>query len=203
LRAVELDANQTSAGYARFLMLAGRFDGASEQYGRALERRPESPFYRYRLGLVHLHAGRPEQAEVEARMLFERDSDSVYGHKLLGNVFIWASKFEDALTEFEKIRDDLEWNPWEVGWIAYARAMAGDVESARNMLEEIETGGRDCWYPELYMALGEQEKAMAQIETAFAVRRDVLLTMRSSFEYQRLTQIPRFREIIDAIGFPN
>jgi TolB-like protein len=203
LRAVELDANQTSAGYGRFLMLAGRFDEAAEQHERALERRPESPVYRYRLGLIHLYAGRLEQAEAEARMLFEVDSDSVYGHKLFGNIFIEASKFEDALTEFEKIRDDLEWNPWEVGWIPYARAMAGDVESAREMLEEIEIGGRDCWYPELYMALGKQEKAMAQIEAAFAVRRDVLLTMRSSVEYERLMEIPRIREIIDAIGFPN
>jgi hypothetical protein len=44
---------------------------------------------------------------------------------------------------------------------------------------------------------------MAQIEAAFAVRRNVLLTLRCSPEFDRLMGIPRFQEIVEAIGFPN
>ena len=70
------------------------------------------------------------------------------------------------------------------------------------MLRELEKSGAD-WFPSLFMALGEKEKAMSQIEEAFAAHRDFLVDIRCSSEYEGLMEIPRFREIIDAIGFPN
>ena len=79
---------------------------------------------------------------------------------------------------------------------------AGSLEEPRAVLRSLEDQGRD-WMPELYLALGDEDKAMAQIETAFAARRDVLLSIRCSVEYDRLLEIPRFREIVRAIGFPS
>ena len=203
LRAVELDPNQSSWGYARFLRLAGRYEEAVEQYTRAWERFPTSPGRRYRLGYSYLCAGRPAEAEAEARRLLEVAPESQYGHKLLGITFLHTSRYEDAVTAFEEIRDDLARNHWEVGLIPYARAKAGDLEEAREMLNDLEASGFDYWYPRLYLALGEEDKAMAKIEEAFAVRRDVLLTIQCSPEYERFMEIPRFREIVEAIGFPN
>ena len=74
---------------------------------------------------------------------------------------------------------------------------------ARQMLEDLEASHLDFWCPELYLVLGQEDRAMAQIEAAFAARRDVLLKIRCNPEYERLMEIPRFREIIEAIGFPN
>ena len=82
-----------------------------------------------------------------------------------------------------------------------ALAKAGRVDEARQMLGELEASGL-TWFPELYWVLGEQEKAMAQIEAAFAARRDILIGLRTSIEYESLMENPRFREIVEEIGFP-
>jgi tetratricopeptide (TPR) repeat protein len=169
---------------------------------RARERYPTSLLLRFKAGLAYLCAARPGEAEAEARRLLEAAPDSPYGRKLLGKTFVQTSRYEDAVTTFEEIRDDLARNPWEAGWIPYARAKAGDLVGAREMLDDLEASGFDYWYPRLYMALGQEDKAMAQIEAAFEVRLDVLLIIRFSPEYERLMEIPRFREIVEAIGFP-
>ena len=86
--------------------------------------------------------------------------------------------------------------------LAYALAKTGRVEEASAILRNLEDRGVD-WMPELHLALGDEDKAMAQIETAFAARRDVLITIRCSVAFDRLLEIPRFREIVRAIGFPS
>jgi hypothetical protein len=131
----------------------------------------------------------------------EAAPDAPYGNLLLGMTFLQTSRYEEGIAALDEIRDYLARTTWRIGWLPYAKAKAGDLVGAREMLDDLEASGFD-WFPELYMALGQEEKAMAQIEAAFEVRLDVLLIIRFSPEYERLMEIPRFREIVEAIGFP-
>ena len=205
LRALELDPNHASWDYARFLRYAGRHQEAIEQYKRTRERYPTSPLLRFRVGHVQLCAGRSEEAETEAERLIEDFPDSDHGYHLLGLTYLATSRYEEASTILEKARDDVvPWMPlFRSQILPLALVKAGRVEEARQILRELETSGRDYWLADLYMALGQEDKAMAQVEAAFAVRRNVLLTLRCSPEFDRLMEIPRFREIVETIGFPN
>jgi tetratricopeptide (TPR) repeat protein len=205
LRALELDPNHASWDYARFLRYAGRHQEAIEQYKRTRERYPTSPLLRFRVGHVQLCAGRSEEAETEAERLIEDFPDSDHGYHLLGLTYLATSRYEEASTILEKARDEVApWMPvFRSQVLPLALVKAGRVEEAREILRELETSGRDYWLVDLYMALGQEDKAMAQIEAAFAVRRNVLLTLRCSPEFDRLMEIPRFQEIVEAIGFPN
>ncbi len=204
-RALELDPNHASWDYARFLRYAGRYQEAIEQYTRARERYPTSPLLRFRVGRIQLCAGRSEEAETEAERLIEDFPESDHGYYLLGLTYFATSRYEEAATILERARDEVApWMPlFRSQVLPLALVKAGHVEEARRILRELETSGLDYWLADLYVALGEEDKAMDQIEAAFAVRRDVLLTIRCSPEFEQLMKIPRFREIIDAIGFPN
>jgi len=200
-RAVELDPNHSSWNYARFLQRAGRYDESFEQFNRARERFPTSPILRYQLGWAYLCAGRPGEAEAEARRLLEAAPYSPRAYLLLGMTFLHTSRYEEAVTALDEVREYSARNPWLIGWLPYGKAKAGRLEEAREMLHDLEASGFD-WFPELYMALGQEDKAMAQIEAAFEVRRDILLGLRCSSEYESFMENPRFREIVEAIGFP-
>jgi TolB-like protein len=203
LQATKVDPNHGTWIFDRFLTLAGRYDEAAEILQKARERNPTSLTLRYRTGLNYLCAGRPREAEMEARALLNVAPENYIGHLLLGRAFLSTSRYREAVTEFEKVRHDLARFLWNSGLIPYARAKAGDLVGARQLLEDLEANQPDFWCPELYVALGQEDKAMALIETAFERHRDVLLLIRCNPEYERLMEIPRFREIIDAIGFPS
>jgi TolB-like protein/tetratricopeptide (TPR) repeat protein len=202
-RAVELDPNQSIWGYARLLEHAGRYDEAIEQVGRARASDPASPLPSRQLARVYLCAGRYEEAEAMAGHLIEVFPGSHHGYQLLANSLLSTERYDEAITLIEGSHGEVaEGSPWMAGGFAYALAKDGRVEEARRMLYELEDAGFD-WFPELYWVLGEEEKAMAQIEAAFEVHRDVLLTIRCRTEFENFMENPRFREIIDAIGFPN
>ncbi len=188
-------------GWARYLVFAQRWDEAIAEYLEILERHPSSSLFPYQLGKVYLCGGRLDEAETAARSLI-RSGEKRLGELLLAEVLLRRGDFEEARNTLEGPLDywaDLR--PWMVGLLPYAQARSGRREEALETVRELEERGFD-WFPSAYVALGEEEKAMAQIETAFEVRRDILLTLPCSLEFDRLMELPRFREIVDAIGFP-
>jgi len=211
-RSFELDPNYGASHYAFYLKAAGRYDEAIEQYVRARERAPTQPALQFWVGVTHLCAKRPGEAEIVARSLIETVPADGGGPLLLGRALLFSSRYSEAVSFLETAgeRDgdtDLEnlilhSEQARLRMLAYAIAKTGRVEDARAMLRNLEDQGIN-WMPELYLALGDEDKAMAQIETAFAARRDVLLSIRCSVEYHQLLEIPRFREIVRAIGFPS
>jgi serine/threonine-protein kinase len=203
LRAYELNRTVVCWPFAHFLSKAGRCDEAIEHFQRAQERYPGNPLVSVHKGEAYLCAGRPKEAEAEARRIIETCPDLFHGYLHLGMIFLRTGSYEEAVTLLEKAhRDTVASFPWLAEQLPIALAKAGRVEEARKMLRELEGSGAD-WFPSLYMALGEKEQATSQIEEAFAAHRDFLIDIRCSCEYDGLMEIPRFREIIDAIGFPN
>ena len=203
LRAYELNRTVVCWPLAHILSKAGRFDEAIEHFQRAQERYPGNPLVSVHLGEAYLCAGRPEEAEAEARRIIETCPGLFHGYLHLGMIFLHTGKYEEAVTLLEKSHPDAVASfPWLAEQLPIALAKADRVEEAQEMLRELEGSGAD-WFPSLYMALGEKKKAMTQIEAAFVAHRDFLIDIRCSSEYASLMEIPRFREIIDAIGFPN
>jgi TolB-like protein/tRNA A-37 threonylcarbamoyl transferase component Bud32 len=201
-RGLELDPNGLNWQYGWFLERAGRYDEAIVQYRKAMERDPISQIARGLLCHANLCAGHTEAAEAIAQHLIEEFPESSRGFQYLGSIYLKTSRFDEAVTAFENGRKVTETAPWLVQELPYALAKAGRIDEAREILRELEAGDLD-WFPALYWVLGERDEAMAQIEAAFTVHRDVLLSIRCSPGYESFMENARFREIIDAIGFPN
>jgi len=202
-RAFELDPNESSWDYGRFLYKAGRYDEAIAMQTRARERSPASVLLARQLGAVYLCAGRPEEAERLATEIIDAHPESPDGYSLLASTFFNTGKYDESIATYEVIQGGaFTISPQGASEYGRALAMSGRVDEAQQVLRELEERGFD-WMPWLYVALGEDEKAMQQIEAAFEVRRDVLLFMGCISEDNPLWEKPRFREIYEAIGFPN
>jgi serine/threonine-protein kinase len=202
-RAIELDPNGSNWAFARFLSFAGRFDEAWERYARARARNPEKSNIHLQVGWAYLIAGRTSDAESIAQFLLETFPNSNRGYLAFGSVCLFTSRYDEAVTFYEKARSPAgpRMPSLTAQLLPLALAKAGRVDEARQMVGELEASGL-TWFPELYWVLGEQEKAMAQIEAAFAARRDILIGLRTSIEYESFMENPRFREIMEKIGFP-
>jgi len=202
-RAFELDPNESSWDYGRFLYKAGRYDEAIAMQTRARERSPTSVLLARQLGAVYLCAGRPEEAERLAMEIIDAHPESPDGYSLLASTLATTGRYDEAVATYEGLHgEDIVSSLQSASVYGRALAMSGRVDEARQVLRELEERGVD-WMPWLYVALGEDEKAMQQIEAAFSVRRDVLLFMACVSEDNRLWENPRFREIYETIGFPN
>jgi serine/threonine protein kinase/tetratricopeptide (TPR) repeat protein len=213
-RAFALDPNESSWDYGRFLFKGGRYDEAIAMQTRARERSPASVLLARQLGAVYLCAGRPEEAERLATEIIDAHPESPDGYSLLASSLATTGRYDEAVATYEGLQgedvatfnglhgEDIAGSLQSASAYGRALAMSGRVDEARQILRGLEERGVD-WMPWLYVALGEDEKAMQQIEAAFAVRRDVLLFMGCVPEENRLWENPRFREIYEAIGFPN
>ncbi len=202
-RALELDPNTGLGHYAFYLRHAGRYDEAIEYFERAVAREPALGSNQGWVISTLLCAGRPHDAEALARAGIGADPGSANAHLLLGRSLIGSSRYKEAIDALETAQQRSD-NPsrFLTRSLAYARAKASHLDEAQRTLRQLEEEGVD-WMPELYMALGDRGAALAQIEAAFAARRDVLLGIRCYPEYEEMLRIPRFREIVDAIGFPD
>ena len=176
-RAIELDPNNPTAHqwYAEILARLGRFDEARVHLATALQLAPLSPVVNTQVGRVELQARNLDKAETALRKVLQLDSTYRTAHTLLGAVHLQRRQYDRAIDEFRKsmlfggTRGSLN-----LGFLGHAYALAGQTDSARVILRELEVrraGGENVMHASLaliYDALGDRARALAQLDTAVA-----------------------------------
>jgi tetratricopeptide (TPR) repeat protein len=84
----------------------------------------------------------------------------------LGLAYEQESRYEEAITEFEKVLQLLEGDPFAVGSLAHAHALAGNEPEALRMLHDlVERKHVDAYQVALvYVALGQQDQALEWLD---------------------------------------
>ncbi|MFQ5640904.1 MAG: tetratricopeptide repeat protein, partial [bacterium] len=205
-RALELNPNSAlwTWGVAMFFRSAGRYEEAILWYKRAEERNPLSLLVKRQLGDTYNCAGQYDQAIKHLRNTLELDPNSASVRYSLANAYLRKSMYEEAISESQKavaLRVD---NPALLARLGHAYAVAGRRDEALEVLNQLQKRYSDKFslaLVELYIVLGNKDKALTLLQKAYE-KRSGLLYIRCSPVFDSLRDNPAFQEILRGINFP-
>jgi DNA-binding winged helix-turn-helix (wHTH) protein/tetratricopeptide (TPR) repeat protein len=205
-RAIELNPNNQNAQhwYAMQLGGLGRFDEALEQIQRALTVDPLAVMVNANVGFLLYRAGRFDEAIAKLRHTVEMEPGFVMTRYRLGLALEAKGLHEDAIREFEAMRPSAD-NPLALTAIARTRALMGDQDRSRRMLDEILSIARNTYVPaatiaDVYVGLGDHERALEWLAVGVDERAIVSMWMHSERHWDPLRSHPKFAELIRRVG---
>ena len=194
--------------YAEYLTSQGAFDQAHEEMRRALELDALSLPLNYIAGLPHYFGRNYQEASDCCCKALELDPNFYPARYLLGLAYLQQQQFTDALDQLEHARELSLGAPFVAGALGAAYGLAGRVDEARTILEELEHAKNQRYVSPyvlgtVFIGLNQPERALGALENAFSVRccRMVWLTHDPLWDTAR--DSARFRAVMSRMGFPH
>jgi len=168
-RALELNPNYAVAHlrYGYYLFYTLKLDEALLHMRRAQQLDPASPITNGALAGMLYNAHDFDGCIAYAKRAVELEPNVFGAHLNLGEAYAQKRMFKEAQAAFDKAGD---MNPAYVLWErAYAFALAGQRAEALRKVAEAEKHNKSGWrmhinYAQLYAALGDKDKAFAEME---------------------------------------
>lgn len=208
-RAIEINPSFSDAHhmFAYALMAQGKFNEAKESVSLAREMDPLSILKLITVGNIFAFERKPEEAAVQYKKALEMDSNSGLAHWSLGNAYLQAHWFPEAIEEFEtaiRLSGD---SPDEPAGLAIAHALSGNSARARIILGNLTERSRKSYVPPTLLAiihgsLDEKDAAFELLETAVRQRDPTLAFLKVDSYFDPLRSDPRFAELLKRIGLP-
>ncbi len=206
-RAISLNPNSGLSHLAYTLLLSnlGRHQEAIAEGARARELDPVSLITNAVEGTALLFAGRNDEARERFQKTVELDPNFWIPHLWLGQLYLDEGKYPEALAEFGMAREFSRGNAEAISMIGYAWARAGDAVKARGVLDELKSLSAQRYIPAsniatVYLALGEEDEAVAWLEKAYEERDVHLSFLKIAPKWDSLRSDPRFAAILERVG---
>jgi adenylate cyclase len=204
-RAIELSPSNADAYdfYGRLYSALGRFDEAVELVRRAQELDPLA--HRTDLANALLRAARYDEAVTAATLAVEREPSHARARATLGWAYMKRGRLAEGLAELERA---VELSPDAVQWLAQlgqARAMAGQEDAARSILDQLERRAATAFVSPYHLAfvhtgLGEHDRAIDLLHAALDEGTGSIHGIRGSFLFAPLREHPRFGSLIERLA---
>ena len=206
-RSVELDPRYATARqwYAFLLASQGRFEESLIEAHSAQEADPASVSVRRGLGYVYFYARRFEQGKYHLIRAIEMNPVAEESYRVLGLILSYAGDHAEA----ERVlREALELEgaaTYTRVTLSLALARGGDMDHARETLDFLEKrASRDYVSPvelaTLYIALGDNDRAIDWMEKAYAERRGWMAYLNVHPVLDTLRSEPRFKVLVRKMG---
>jgi serine/threonine protein kinase/TolB-like protein len=191
--------------YAEFLVTAARYDEAIREIDRARQLDPLSVVIASNVGRILFFAHRYDEAIRECRSILGLHPDRVFTRIHLAMAFEQKGMFREATAEVEQIAAYFG----DAGLSgAILDAMTGKSGEARRALRDVEIpndAGVLDWVmiAGVYATLGDKERAFEWLDKAWQNRDFFLTYIKVHPLLDPLHGDPRFRRLLDKVGFPN
>ena len=173
-RAIELNTNSGDAHreYAAYLTNVGRSEEAIAEAKQARELDPLTLLTHFQIAWTLIGARRYDEAISESQKLIERFPNA---HFWIGVAQLGKGMNEQAIKEFETALSSSQTGPMAKASLAYAYAVTGKREKAKNILAEFEKlfkeGQSSPYYlAMIYAGLGDKDQTFAWLEMCFRER---------------------------------
>ena len=206
-RAIELDPDYATARhwYGIYLTAAGRSEEAIASLNRAQALDPLSLIINADLGLAMHFARRDNEAMDQLRRALEMEPNFAAGHRPLGMAYEQKAMYAEAIAEFQKSLDASQGNPFALGSLGHAYAVAGKQREARKALSDLQDLGKRRYVSRfdiavIYAGLREDERALEWLGKAAEDRSLELIFLKVDPRFDRLRGHGRFRELLARMG---
>jgi TolB-like protein/Flp pilus assembly protein TadD len=207
-RAIKLDPNRAASHhwFSVYLRIMGRFEEALVELEVALKLDPLSLIINAALG-THFHLARqPDRAVEQLSKTIELDANFPYAYFILGVAHGQAGRYKEAIRDLRKaVR--LSENPEYLSRLGCLYALSKRRSEARSILHKLKelrmrryVAGYDLAV--LHTTLGENDRAFAWLETAFAERDETLCMLWLDPMFDSLRPDPRFADLLNRLGLP-
>jgi serine/threonine protein kinase/tetratricopeptide (TPR) repeat protein len=210
-RAIELNPGFAPAHqlYGRMLSFAGRHDDALKELLRARELDPLSPTIYGFIAQSYLFARDYRRAAEQIDRGLELNPNHALLLHNLGELLIAQGRFGDAIEPLEQsVALSRERSTHYLAILGSAYARAHRRREALAILNELtaraEQGlvsGFDM--ANLYIALGDKERALSRLEEGYAKRDVWLIELKAWPWFDSLASDARFQAVVRGVGFPS
>ncbi len=202
-RALELNPAHalTHQWYGECLACMGKHTEAIAELRRAQDLDPLSINISTTVGRHGFFFARQyENATAQLRKTIETDPTYWIAHSFLGWVYLFRSRFADAVAEFETARR-LDDNPETLACLGYCHATSGQHARAKEHLDALtELAGHRYVAPVnlalVYIGLGDKEQAFTWLEKARDDHSQWLSEIRVDPAFDPLRSDPRFADLL-------
>lgn len=207
--AFEMKPNYASARhwYAWWLLAMARFDDALENVMEAQSIDPSCLILNTVLGLPFYYKRDYERAIRRFQTTLEMDPQFPLARYYLGAALVHSGHPEKAIAQLEKVKTS-EFTQQTAALLGFSYAVAGKVDHARSLLNELNTLARKRYvspYLEaiVHAGLGETEMALAQLEKSYREKACWMVFLNIDPFLDSLRDEPRFRALVRRMGFEN
>jgi len=203
-KALELDPNisYTHVAYGlAYLTAVGKADAVVAELERAVALEPLSMINNSVLVGAYIYAHKNDKALIQARSTFDLDPTFPLARHWLGFALIANGKYDDAISVGRQVAPDSPFGWMSVVVVAHAYAKQGKRTEAEQQISLLRDLGktryvRPYYLASIYAALGDKDKAFAELERSF-LERDCYLGRISVDPFMDpLRDDPRFKSLL-------
>ena len=209
-KSFELDPNiaYTHVAYAlAHLSATGHTDGLVKELERAVELEPLSLINNAVLTGAYIYDRKYDKALTQGRNAYELDPTFPLNRHWLGMALVENGKYEEAIALSGQVPPDSPFGWVSVVVVAYAYAKQGkrtDVEQQVSLLRGLSKTRyiRPYYIAGIYAALGDKDRAFAELERSLAERDCYLGRIAVDPMIDPLRSDPRIKDILKRINLP-
>ena len=190
--------------YGELLSHVGRFDEAAAEYRRGLEIDPLSLPTNWEYGRFFYNARRFDEALAQLNKTVELDPGFARAHRTLAEVYWVRGDYANSVEERAKFFD-LIGQPQNGALIRATFAREGWPGFLRLVVAEnspLKDSNNNWTFAKAYVALGEKEKAFAELNRAYENRLSSVVWFKVEPQLDPLRDDPRYEELLKRVGFP-
>jgi tetratricopeptide (TPR) repeat protein len=209
-RAIELDPNNSAAHFRYgqiYLVPIGRFEEGIAEIKRGLELEPLDINMGGTLAAVYFYAGQKDTALEQARKTHDLEPGHPVGRWSLTQAYIEKGMYAEAIALDEQwLRSDPT-NQFALRDAGVAYGRAGRRDKAEEMIGKFHEIAKiqyvpSCRFAAIYGALGDKDRAFAELDKAFEARDWELFRMNVDPYWTPLRDDPRFKDLVKRLNLP-
>nr|MBA3556053.1 protein kinase [Gemmatimonadales bacterium] len=207
-RAVELNPSYATARhyYGELLVFLGRWSEAVSQLDQARELDPLSLNIEVTAAWPLLYGRRYDETIDAVRKTVAADSSFIGAQFVLAQAYMAKGEFGPAEARLQVMRSLIGDHPDVLGRLANVYAVSGQRQMALTIVDSLQAryhkGGADEAYAlgVAYTGLGDKERALDWLETAYADRSTWMNLTKVHPELDPLRGEPRFQALLQQVG---
>ncbi len=209
-RGIELDPNNSPAHFRYgqiYLAPMGRSDEAIAEIKKALEIEPLDLNMGGNLSWAYFSARRYDQSLEQGKKTYELDTNFVTARWNVSNAYIGKGMYAEAIAINEKALQTDPANQFVLHSMGYAYAKSGRRNDADEIIKRFKEIAKtqyviSYWVASIHAALGDKDKAFAELENAFSERDFYLHRLKVDAFWDPLRDDSRFKEMLKRLNLP-